>query len=98
MAPKAEPLLNQRRDSLRTASLSARTAAFELADRLLRFGDHYRRIAQPFDWTFTPTWTPCSPGSKSASHSLPWWCDGSKPRSSLAAQGRCQRALTIFHP
>jgi hypothetical protein len=56
MAPKAEPLLNQRRDSLRTASLAARTAAFELADRLLRFGDHYRRIAQPFDWTFTPTW------------------------------------------
>jgi len=24
-----------------------------LADRLLRFGDHYRQIAQPFDWTFT---------------------------------------------
>ena len=24
-----------------------------LADRLLRFGDHYRRIAKPFDWTFT---------------------------------------------
>jgi hypothetical protein len=25
----------------------------ELADRLLRFGDHYRQIAKPFDWTFT---------------------------------------------
>lgn len=24
-----------------------------LADRLLRFGDHYRQIARPFDWTFT---------------------------------------------
>ena len=24
-----------------------------LADRLLRFGEHYRQIAQPFDWTFT---------------------------------------------
>ena len=24
-----------------------------LAERLLRFGDHYRQIAQPFDWTFT---------------------------------------------
>ena len=24
-----------------------------LADRLLRFGDHYRQIVQPFDWTFT---------------------------------------------
>lgn len=24
-----------------------------LADRLLRFGDHYREIARPFDWTFT---------------------------------------------
>lgn len=27
----------------------------ELAHRLLRFGDHYRQIAQPFDWTFTRT-------------------------------------------
>jgi hypothetical protein len=26
-----------------------------LAERLLRFGDHYRQIAQPFDWTFTRT-------------------------------------------
>src|SRR4051794_9110460 len=26
-----------------------------LAERLLHFGDHYRRIAQPFDWTFTRT-------------------------------------------
>ena len=25
----------------------------ELADRLLRFGEHYRRIARPFDWTFS---------------------------------------------
>ena len=25
----------------------------ELADRLLRFGDHYRQIAQPLDWAFT---------------------------------------------
>lgn len=24
-----------------------------LAERLLRFGDHYRQIAKPFDWTFT---------------------------------------------
>jgi hypothetical protein len=24
-----------------------------LADRLLHFGEHYRQIAQPFDWTFT---------------------------------------------
>ncbi len=24
-----------------------------LAERLLRFGEHYRQIAQPFDWTFT---------------------------------------------
>ena len=24
-----------------------------LADRLLGFGDHYRQIAQPFEWTFT---------------------------------------------
>jgi hypothetical protein len=24
-----------------------------LADRLLRFGEHYRQIARPFDWTFT---------------------------------------------
>jgi len=24
-----------------------------LAERLLRFGDHYRQIAQPFEWTFT---------------------------------------------
>jgi hypothetical protein len=23
--------------------------------RLLRFGDHYRQIAQPFAWTFTRT-------------------------------------------
>ena len=22
-------------------------------DRLLRFGEHYRQIARPFDWTFT---------------------------------------------
>lgn len=27
--------------------------ASELADRLLRFGEHYRQIARPFDWTFT---------------------------------------------
>jgi len=27
----------------------------ELADRLLRFGDYYRQIAQPFNWTFTRT-------------------------------------------
>jgi hypothetical protein len=26
-----------------------------LAERLLRFGQHYRQIAQPFDWTFTRT-------------------------------------------
>jgi len=25
----------------------------ELTDRLLAFEEHYRRIAQPFDWTFT---------------------------------------------
>jgi len=25
----------------------------ELADRWLRFGEHYRQIARPFDWTFT---------------------------------------------
>ena len=25
----------------------------ELTDRLLRFGEHYRRIARPFDWTFS---------------------------------------------
>jgi hypothetical protein len=25
----------------------------ELTDRLLRFSEHYRRIARPFDWTFT---------------------------------------------
>ncbi len=24
-----------------------------LAERLLRFGEHYRQIAEPFDWTFT---------------------------------------------
>ena len=24
----------------------------ELADRSLRFGEHYRQIARPFDWTF----------------------------------------------
>jgi hypothetical protein len=24
-----------------------------LAERLLRFGDHYRQIARPFEWTFT---------------------------------------------
>jgi DDE superfamily endonuclease len=24
----------------------------ELADRLLRVGEHYRQIARPFDWTF----------------------------------------------
>lgn len=24
-----------------------------LSERLLRFGDHYRQIARPFDWTFT---------------------------------------------
>jgi hypothetical protein len=24
-----------------------------LADRLLAFGDHYRQIATPFEWTFT---------------------------------------------
>jgi DDE superfamily endonuclease len=26
-----------------------------LAERLLHFGDHYRQIAQPFEWTFTRT-------------------------------------------
>ena len=26
-----------------------------LAERLLRFADHYRQIAQPFEWTFTRT-------------------------------------------
>ena len=26
-----------------------------LAERLLRFAQHYRQIAQPFDWTFTRT-------------------------------------------
>jgi len=25
----------------------------ELADRLLRFGEHYPQIARPFDWTVT---------------------------------------------
>jgi hypothetical protein len=25
----------------------------ELADRLLAFGEHYRQIARPFQWTFT---------------------------------------------
>ena len=32
-----------------------KSAAYEieLADRLLRFGEHYRQIARPFDWTFT---------------------------------------------
>lgn len=24
-----------------------------LTERLLRFGEHYRRIAEPFEWTFT---------------------------------------------
>jgi len=24
-----------------------------LGERLLRFGEHYRQIAQPFEWTFT---------------------------------------------
>ncbi len=24
-----------------------------LAERLLRFGEHYRQIARPFEWTFT---------------------------------------------
>jgi hypothetical protein len=24
-----------------------------LAERLLRFGDHYRQIARPFEWTFS---------------------------------------------
>lgn len=27
----------------------------ELTERLLRFGEHYRQIAQPFEWTFTRT-------------------------------------------
>ena len=26
-----------------------------LAERLLRFGEHYRQLARPFDWTFTRT-------------------------------------------
>jgi hypothetical protein len=26
-----------------------------LTERLLRFGDHYRQIARPFQWTFTRT-------------------------------------------
>jgi DDE superfamily endonuclease len=26
-----------------------------LTDQLLRFGEHYRQIAQPFEWTFTRT-------------------------------------------
>jgi len=26
-----------------------------LGERLLRFGDHYRQIAKPFEWTFTRT-------------------------------------------
>ena len=26
----------------------------ELAIRLLNFGEHYRPIARPFEWTFTP--------------------------------------------
>jgi hypothetical protein len=25
----------------------------ELAERLLAFGEHYRQIARPFEWTFT---------------------------------------------
>ena len=26
-----------------------------LRERLLRFGDHYRQVAKPFEWTFTRT-------------------------------------------
>ena len=26
-----------------------------LRERLLRFGEHYRQIAKPFEWTFTRT-------------------------------------------
>ncbi len=69
----------------------------ELADRLLRFGEHYRRIARPFDWTFSRA-AACSPRSPSASHGLRLQRDGPRSRGPLAAQGRCQRALTIFHP
>jgi hypothetical protein len=71
----------------------------ELADRLLRFGEHYRQIARPFDWTFTaPTWSACSPRSPSASRGLRLRRNGPRSRGRLAAQGCCQRALMIFHP
>jgi hypothetical protein len=29
------------------------TSVAEVADRLLRFQDHYERVAAPFQWTFT---------------------------------------------
>lgn len=37
-------------------SLDERTGNFhdvELTERLLAFGEHYRQIARPFEWTFT---------------------------------------------
>jgi hypothetical protein len=45
-----------------------------------------------------PTWSACSPRSASASHGLRSRRNGPKLRGFLAAQGCCQRALTIFHP
>src|SRR4051812_22595666 len=40
-----------------------------LAERLLAFGEHYRQIARPFEWTFTRTTLTASwPGSLTTSH------------------------------
>lgn len=71
----------------------------ELADRLLRFAEHYRQIARPLDWTFTlADLVRVLAKSPSASHGLRLRRNGPKSRGLLAAQGCCQRALTIFHP
>ena len=45
-----------------------------------------------------PTWSARSPRSPSASHGLRLRRNGPNSRGPLAAQGCCQRALTIFHP
>ena len=71
----------------------------ELADRLLRFGERYRRSPDRSTGpSAAPTWSACSPSSPSASHGLRLRRNGPRSRGPLAAQGRCQRALTIFHP
>jgi hypothetical protein len=46
-----------------------------LAERLLRFGHHYRQIAQPFEWTFT----------RADLHRLLARIDAHQPRPQLAA-------------